>query len=306
MSGDHDPKPLAIALSGLYTLRSFIMATSPSDRTQAALEKLEAGLEQLLHSDQWAEHLKAQSRFHSYSFNNCLLIAMQYPEATQIAGFNAWKKLGRSVSKGEKAIWILAPLRYKREEEDPETGEAIEHLGVRGFKTVPVFDLAQTEGEPLATAPVGPLTGDDQGLFEALKQFSEQRGWLVKLEPLNGPNGVCRFRSHDIGVDSMLSPIHRAKTLAHEIAHSLLHDPSQYKEHRGDMELEAESTAFVVLDHFGLDSGDYSFGYVAHWQQDNDAITQLKQVGQRIQSAAKQVIDALEADQAGLELLKVA
>ncbi len=273
-------------------------ALTQPDRTQEALAKLEAGLEQLVKSDLWLDYLKVQSRFHAYSFNNCLLIAMQCPEATQVAGFNAWKQLGRSVKKGGKAIRILAPLKYKREELDSVTGEVVELLGIRGFKAVPVFDLAQTEGEPLPNSQISPLLGCDLGLFEGLRQFSQQRGWSVKVEDLGGPNGVCRFRTHEIVIDPKLSPLHRAKTLAHEIAHSLLHDPSQYREHRGDMELEAESTAFVVLDYFGLDSGDYSFGYVAHWQQDKDAISKVREVGQRVQAAAKQIIDALQSAQA--------
>lgn len=119
---------------------------------------------------------------------------------------------------------------------------------------------------------------------------------------MGGANGVCRFGTHEIGIDSKLSSLHRAKTLAHEIAHSLLHNPAQYTEHRGDMELEAESIAFIVLDHFGLDSGDYSFGYVASWQTDQDAIAQLQQLGQRIQGATKQIIDALQQSQSLADL----
>lgn len=144
-------------------------------------------------------------------------------------------------------------------------------------------------------------------MFKALKQFCELRGGcLVTLEPLHGPNGFCHFKSHDIGIDPLLSPLHRAKTLTHKIAHSLLHNPGQYREHRGDWELEAESFAFVVLDHFDLDSGDYSFAYVASWQQDKDAITNLKKLGQRIQTAAKRIIEALQQVHGGLERQDVA
>ena len=172
-----------------------------------------------------------------------------------MAGFHTWKQLQRSVNKGEKAISILAPLRYKQEVEDPKTGDTTQQFGIRGFKKVSVFDISQTIGEDLPLVPVSPLHGDDQGLFEQLQQFSTHRGWSVQVEPLGGANGVCRFRSQTISIDPKLSPLHRAKTLAHEIAHSLLHEEAQYTEHRGDMELEAESVAFIVLDHFGLDSG---------------------------------------------------
>ena len=124
----------------------------------------------------------------------------------------------------------------------------------------------------------------------------------MQVEPLGGANGVCRFRSQTISIDPKLSLLHRAKTLAHEIAHSLLHGPAQYTEHRGDKELEAEPVAFIVLDYFGLDCGDYSFGYVASWQQDKDALAQLQKVGQRIQGAAKQIIDALQQSQSSEQL----
>lgn len=265
-----------------------------TDSTQDAFSKLESGLQQLLSSSNWQNYLKTQSRFHYYSFNNTVLILMQLPNATRVAGFNTWKQLHRSVNKGEKAISILAPLKYKQELEDPKTGETLQRFGIRGFRKVAVFDISQTTGEDLPQVPVSPLHGDDSGLFEQLKLFSEHRGWSVTVEPLGDANGVCCFGTQNILIDSKLSSRHRAKTLAHEIAHSLLHDPSQYNEHRGDMELEAESVAFIVLDHFGLDSADYSFGYVASWQTDKDAVAQLQKVGQCIQGAAKHIIDALQ------------
>lgn len=273
-----------------------------TNSTQDAFSKLESGIQQLVTSCNWQNYLKTQSRFHHYSFNNTVLILMQLPDATRVAGFHTWKQLQRPVNKGEKAISILAPLRYKQEVEDPKTGDTTQQFGIRGFKKVSVFDISQTIGEDLPLVPVSPLHGDDQGLFDQLQQFSTHRGWSVQVEPLGGANGVCRFRTHTISIDPKLPPLHRAKTLAHEIAHSLLHEEAQYTEHRGDMELEAESVAFIVLDHFGLDSGDYSFGYVASWQTDKDAIAQLQKVGQRIQGAAKQIIDALQQSQSSSEL----
>lgn len=267
----------------------------PSERTQVALKKLEAGLEQLLQSGDWQDYLKAQSKFHNYSFNNTLLILFQQPTATRVAGFHTWKQLGRSVRKGEKAIWILAPMTYRIKPADSETseeGNGIEIL--QGFKSVPVFDLSQTEGKPLLDVPLNNLEGEDQGLFTALRQLSETRGWPIEIKPLEGCNGYCHYGKHVIAVDSGLSPLHQAKTLAHEIAHSILHSPKEYQSHRADKELEAESVAFCVLEHFGLDSQDYSFGYVASWQADQDAIAKLKQCGKRIQSATQEIITGLE------------
>lgn len=268
-----------------------------TDSTQDAFAKLEVGIQQLVNSSNWQHYLKTQSRFHHYSFNNTVLILMQLPQATRVAGFHTWKQLHRTVNKGEKALSILAPLKYKQEVEDTQTGETLQRFGIRGFKKVSVFDISQTSGEDLPPPPVSPLHGDDQGLFEQLQQFSFSLGWSVTLEPLGDANGVCRFGTQNIGIDSKLSSLHRAKTLAHEIAHSILHDPTQYTEHRGDMELEAEFVAFIVLDYFGLDSGDYSFGYVASWQTNKDAISQLQKAGQRIQGAAKHIIDTLQLPQ---------
>lgn len=282
------------------------MATKTDERTQEALEKLEAGIAALTTSDRWQAYLRAQSCFHGYSFNNCLLIGMQYPKATQVAGFHAWKRLGRSVQKGQKAIKILAPIKFCRQEEDPETGEMVERFGVRGFRAVLVFDVSQTEGKQLATAPVSRLYGEDQGLFERLRVVSDRGGWQVTVEPLGGPNGFCCFRSHQIRIEQSLSPLHQAKSLAHEIAHSLMHDPDEYADHRGDMELEAESTAFVVLDHFGLSSGDFSFGYVAHWQGQEDAVVKLRSLGGRVQKTAKQLIETLEEGVSKPDLAAVA
>lgn len=275
-------------------------------KTDEALEKLEAGIAALTSSDRWQDYLRLQGCFPTYSFNNCLLIEMQYPEATQVAGFQAWKRLGRSVQKGQNAIKILAPIAFRRQEEDPETGEMVERSGIRGFRTVPVFDVSQTEGKELAKAPVSRLYGDDLGLFERLRAVSNDDGWRVTLGSLGGPNGYCRFRSRQIEIEESLSPLHRAKTLAHEIAHTRLHDPADYADHRGDMELEAESVAFVVLDHFGLSSGDYSFGYIAHWQGQEDAVAKLRTLGGRVQRTAKRLIEALEEGASKPDLAAVA
>jgi hypothetical protein len=151
---------------------------------------------------------------------------MQLPEATKVAGFNTWKQLKRNVNKGEKALAILAPLKYKQELEDTQTGETLQRFGIRGFRKVAVFDISQTTGEDLPQVPVSRLHGDDSGFFEQLKLFCDRRSWSVTVEPLEDTNGVCCFGTQKISIDSKLSSLHRAKTLAHEIAHSLLHDPT--------------------------------------------------------------------------------
>lgn len=277
-----------------------------TDRTKEALSLLETGIKKLTSSDEWQRWLKCQAALHQYSFSNCLLILAQMPNATRVAGFKSWQKLGRQVRKGEKAIWILAPRFFKPKgaDEQAETDNNVpsedeEQVKIY-FKPCPVFDISQTEGEDLP-APVRKLQGDDDGgLFDQLKAFSEARGCAVSVEVIKrSANGYFSPVENRIVVAEGLSPVQRAKTLAHEVAHSILHrDHEVYAAHRADCELEAESTAFVILNHFGLDSGDYSFGYLANWQGgDEKAIKALKACASRIHSTAKTIIDGISGEE---------
>jgi antirestriction protein ArdC len=275
------------------------MRSQTQDKAQKLVKKLEQGLLNLLESGEWKSYLLTQSRFHKYSFYNTCLILHQYPDATRVAGYNKWQGLGRQVRQGEKAIWILAPLFSTRECED-ENGEKESAKVLFGFKDVKVFDISQTDGEELPEI-VSCLQGDDEGLIEHLLSFSQSNGVPVEFRGvLGGACGVCQFNGGKpvrISVDPLLSKLHQAKTLAHEIAHSLLHGADQYFGHapRSLAELEAESVAFIVAQYFGLDTSSYSFPYIAGWQQQEDAIANLKASGCRIQKAASQIIDWIEA-----------
>jgi IrrE N-terminal-like domain/N-terminal domain of anti-restriction factor ArdC len=256
-----------------------------------AFELLERGIKNLANQDNWLNHLKTQAVFHCYSFNNCCLIINQCPEASNVAGFHAWKKLNRSVKKGEKGIRILAPMTYK-DAEDPETVRV-------SFRSVAVFDVSQTEGEPLPEIATR-LEGDDNGVLNALKDFAINKGFEVVAEDLGETNGRCSYRSPiTITLNPNRSLLQQAKTLAHELGHALLHCGENYTGHdaKSAMELEAESVAFIVLQHFGVDSGDYSFGYISHWAASgNDmepVIAQLKQSGVKIQKATNEIISAM-------------
>lgn len=269
-------------------------------KRQDALDKLAQGIKQLLNSGDWQKYLQTQAKFHRYSFNNCVLILMQRPDASQVAGFSTWKQMGRCVKKGEKGISILAPLvRSVQSETDDGSTAAISTLS--GFRTVSVFDFEQTEGEPLPEVCQS-LQGDDQGLFDSLQVFATSKGIPVNITAI-AANGICRYsqgKPIEIAINDNLTPLHKAKTLAHELAHALLHNPKEYGEHRGDMELEAESTAYVVLSHFGLDSAAYSLGYVAHWQKAagedlEGTLEQIKASAQVIHQASQEVIDWTES-----------
>lgn len=270
--------------------------TTTTDKKQEALDKLAEGIKALLESGDWENYLKTQAKFHNYSASNCFLILAQSPEASQVAGYNTWKKLKRQVRKGEKAIKILAPLRRKVEDEEGETKYV-----VSGFRAVSVFDLSQTEGEELPDV-CQKLEGDDAGLLKSLIKLAQTKEIEVTFNPCAG-GGFCRYDDDDkpilININPANSTLHQSKTMSHELGHALLHKYSEYQEHRGDHELEAESVAFVVLSYLNLDTSGYSFGYVAHWQKAagkdlEGTLAQLSKSAAAIHSASSTILEWLE------------
>jgi antirestriction protein ArdC len=258
--------------------------TTTSSRPEL-LAQLTDGIAKLTTSAEWLHYLDFQSRFHSYSFGNVLLIAAQRPTASRVAGFHAWRKLGRHVLKGEKAIWILAPMVYKRDDAAADDDERV----IRGFKYVPVFDVEQTDGEELPSV-CNRLDGDDpSGIFARLVSVAQSLGFTVEVTELPGStNGDCSHLEHRIRVRVGNSPAQQVKTLAHEIAHAILH--ADY-DNRALAELEAESTAYVVCNSLGIDSSDYSLGYVSVWAGGGDAAAAaIKASGERIQKTAAQIL----------------
>jgi len=264
-----------------------------AQRQQELLEQLSDGVAALTSSDEWRRHLDFQSRFHNYSFGNTILIAIQRPDASRVAGFNTWKSMGRNVNKGEKAMYILAPMISKtKPKDDDEESKTF----LRGFRSVPVFDVSQTSGDDLPEI-VTKLDGDDvAGHYATLCDVASGMGYTVEdHEFSNTANGDTDTRSKSIRIESRNSPAQRVKTLVHELAHATLHeDLTDYHEHRGVYELEAESVAYVVCQTLGLDTSDYSFGYVAHWARDGEnAQKNIKASGQRIQKTSSSLIEAL-------------
>ena len=264
------------------------MTTIDRDQLLVALTE---GIEALTTSDAWQAHLEVQSRFHSYSFSNALLIVAQDQDATRVAGFATWKRLGRAVLKGERAIWILAPMIGKR----TSTVDGDERRPIVGFRAVPVFDVAQTDGEPLPEV-CRTLRGDDPtAWFDRLTECAETMGYSVLATELPGAtNGDCTFALRRIRIECRNEPAQQVKTLAHELAHALLHEDI---DDRQLAELEAESTAYMVCQTLGFDTGDYTFGYVACWAGGGpEAVARIKASGARIQRAAAVVLDALGKD----------
>lgn len=251
---------------------------------QKTMDKLEEGIRELVDSDRWQEFLRAQATFHQYSYRNVLLISKQCPQAASVAGFHAWRRLGRSVRKGERAIWIFAPSQRRT------VGEAGAPQSVTRFISVPVFDISQTEGRDLPMICERLEAGDDFHAFERLSNAATMLGFQVECCDLElGVNGECSFIEHVIKIESRNSEAQQVKSIAHELAHAILHEQTK---DRARAELEAESVAYVVCSQLGIDSGDYSFGYVASWVGDTslakkaleDSCAEIARASQKILS----------------------
>lgn len=253
-----------------------------------SIKKIEEGLTYFLDSNKWKQYLAFQTKFHRYSYGNTILILSQKPDATNIAGFNTWKKLGRYVKKGEKGIAILAPVTRKIRKKDEDKGKPDYYIV--GFRVVYVYDISQTDGASLPEMLVEKLSGDI-GLYENLLQASP---YTVREVPcLRGANGTFNMSTKEIRILRGLEELQKAKTLVHEWAHGILHGEQPGDTTRAQKELEAESVAFIVCSALNLDTSDYSFGYLASWGGD-DTVKMLKKSADRIQKASDAILSQIE------------
>lgn len=264
-----------------------------SFRRQHLLAQLSEGVTALATSSSWERYLACQARFHRYSPGNTVLILTQCPEATRVASFRTWQQLHRSVRRGEKAIWILAPVLERRSTADGGT----ETERVRGFRPVPVFDLSQTDGEPLPEICTRLHDDDPVGHYDRLVAVADAVGFSVVDHSFRtGVNGDCAHDRRRLRVERDLAGAQRVKTLAHELAHALLHEEF---ESRPVAELEAESVAFCVCATLGIDASAYSFGYLAAWAGGGEEATRAIQAScGRIQRAVDVICSCLEREQA--------
>jgi antirestriction protein ArdC len=267
-----------------------------NDKLRAAHDKLQHAVAEIVSGDEWKRMLKIASKFHNYSFNNQLMIFLQRPDATVVAGFNRWKSLGRFVKKGEKALAIFAPCKYKTRVED-DNGDEKTSQQLRGFRVVHVFDISQTEGEDLPDLDaVRPklLDGDAPvGIWDPLVSHAASVGFEVVRERKGGENGYCDFLNRKIAVRPDVAPAQAVKTLIHELGHALLHSEAPVAS-REVAETEVESVAFVVCDAIGLDTGTYSFPYVARWANGSEDL--IKETASRVIQCAKSILRCLEMD----------
>lgn len=295
-----------------------LTSENQKDRLKEITDRLEQGILQVFESERYKEYLRVMSKFYHYSFNNTMLIALQKPDASLIAGFSAWKNShGRTVKKGEKGIRIIAPAPFKVKQEmemlDPKTnmpvigkdGKAVteeKEITIPAYKVVSVFDVSQTEGKELPSIGVNELTGDVsqyEDFFTALKKASPVP---IALEHIDGSaHGYYHLAEKRIAIDDNMSELQTLKTAIHEIAHAKLHDidlnaPKEEKENHPNQrtrEVEAESVAYTVCQHYGLDTSDYSFGYVAGWSSGKE-LSELKGSLETIRLAASELIDSID------------
>ena len=259
-----------------------------SEKTTAILQQLKQGIETLFTSDKYAEYLRFQSRFHSYSFSNCLLIAMQCPEASHVASYTTWHQQNRFVKKGAKSIKILAPHTYK------ETDSSGNTVIKTGFHACSVFDISQTGGDEIpsiATRLEG--TVDDMRLYDILTDISPVP---VDRELVPGEaNGYFSPTELRIVIDDGLSELMTIKVLCHEISHAFLHCKDGIAEtaDRRTREVQAESVAYTVLNYLNLDTSDYSFGYIAGWSKDR-TLPELKSSMELIRETSDRIISEIE------------
>ena len=295
-----------------------LTSEKPADKLKEITDRLEQGIMELFDSDRYKEYLRVMSKFHNYSFNNTLLIAMQKPDASLVAGFQSWKNnFKRNVVKGEKGIKILAPSPFKIKQEmekiDPATQKPVigadgkpvkeeKEITIPAFKVISVFDVSQTEGKELPDIAVDMLTGDVEcfkDVFAALEKTSPVPIGFEKIE--GNSHGYYHLEEKRIAIDEGMSELQTIKTAIHEIAHAKLHDidPNAPKEEqagrpdRRTREVQAESVAYAVCQHYGLDTSDYSFGYVAGWSSGRE-LDELKSSLETIRSTAAEIINSID------------
>ncbi len=266
-------------------------------RRREQLEQLRQATKALLSGEGWQRWLRTRSRFHRYSLRNTLLIAFQCPEATHVAGFRKWLELGRCVSKGEKAIRIFAPVRYRRRDAE-ETDDNENELPPVGFRLAAVFDVSQTEPLPgVEPAPLEPpsepVSGDSHAhLLAPLEQHAAALGFNVRYEPLDGQAGYCSSCEARIVIDSGLPANGKVATLVHELAHAHGIDYARFS--RAEAELIVESVACIVCGGVGLDTSSESVPYLAGWSDDR-AAERIKLLAGTIDEIARAIEHALVA-----------
>ena len=314
--------PTAEAAAPPPVVPIILNSQNSADRMKEITDRLETGIQELFESERYKAYLTSMAKFHSYSFNNTLLIAMQGGQL--VAGYNKWRDdFHRNVKRGEKGIKILAPAPYKVKKEVPKLDEQgkpvmdkdgkplteVQETQVPAFKIVSVFDVSQTEGEPLPSIGVEELTGSVERYGEFFKALEQTSPVPIGFEDIpGGSHGYYHLTEKRIAIQEGMSELQTLKTAIHEIAHSKLHaiDPEAPAIEQADRpdsrtrEVQAESVAYAVCQHYGLDTSDYSFGYVAGWSSGKD-LKELKASLETIRATAHELITTIDGHLAQLQ-----
>ena len=260
-------------------------------KLRALTEKLENGVKEVFDSDNYKEYLRTMSKFHNYSINNSILIASQCPVATYVCGYRTWEKeFNRHVNKGEKGIMIYAPRIYKKKDEDGNEED------ITVYRATYVFDISQTSGDELPNLieNLNEDVRDDQRIKKALIRVSPTP---IDFEPIErSANGYFSPKEERIVIDSSLSELQTVKTMIHEIAHATLkHGTKESVSNRSTNEVQAESIAYLVTGMIGLDTSDYSFGYISSWSSDKE-ISELKDSLEVITDTSNSIFEGLKTE----------
>jgi antirestriction protein ArdC len=260
-------------------------------------EKLTAGVTEFVKGESWQAMLAAAARFHSYSWRNCLLIVAQMPSANQVAGYRTWQSLGRQVRKGERGIAVLAPVTYRQADEEAESAEDSPARQIRGWKIEHVFDVAQTDGDPLPEVQAVHVDGEPPaGFWDGLAAQIGAAGFVLLREAPEhaGALGSMNRAMATVRVRQDLGPAQACKTLAHELAHiELGHGTEDCTDPRSRREVEAESVAYVVAMASGLDTSSYSFPYVAGWAEPGKEAEVMAETAGQVIGTARRILAAL-------------
>ena len=314
--------PTAEAAAPPPVVPIILNSQNSADRMKEITDRLETGIQELFESERYKAYLTSMAKFHSYSFNNTLLIAMQGGQL--VAGYNKWRDdFHRNVKRGEKGIKILAPAPYKVKKEVPKLDEQgkpvmdkdgkplteVQETQVPAFKIVSVFDVSQTEGEPLPSIGVDELAGNVEQYEDFFKALEQTSPVPMAFEDIpGGSHGYYHLTEKRIAIQENMSELQTLKTAIHEIAHAKLHaiDPEAPVTEQADRpdsrtrEVQAESVAYAVCQHYGLDTSDYSFGYVAGWSSGKD-LKELRASLETIRATAHELITTIDGHLAELQ-----
>ena len=296
-----------------------LTSQKPGEKMKEITDRLEQGIMGIFESERYADYLRTMSKFHNYSFNNTMLIAMQ--GGSMVKGYTQWEKeFERHVKPGEKAIKIIAPAPYKVKKQvdkiDPDTKKPVigkdgktvteeQEITIPAFKVVSVFDVSQTEGKELPDIGISELVGDVERYKDFFAALEKTSPFAIGFEQQEneGIKGRCIYEERRIAISEGMSELQNIKTAIHEIAHATMHDLDRNaaeKPDRRTREVQAESVAYAVCQHYGLDTSDYSFGYVAGWSSGRELV-ELKSSLETIRSAAANLIETIDGHFAELQ-----